>query len=142
MEKYRKFDDSRVGVNPFVPNKEMPRSALLQILRVILMPIVVLIKLPFLLILFIVIYVLQMLKYIFFVPALVRPLERFINLLCFNCMLGSFGASKVTERYHQGDNKFDFRKNKTGETVKVDTSCILSGGENPTLLICNQTSLI
>ena len=33
MEKYRKFDDPRVGVNPFVPLKEALPSPLFGVLR-------------------------------------------------------------------------------------------------------------
>ena len=35
MEKYRKFDDARVGVNPFVPSKPLETNAVMSIFKTV-----------------------------------------------------------------------------------------------------------
>ena len=35
MEKYRKFDDARVGVNPFVPSKPLETNALMSLIKTV-----------------------------------------------------------------------------------------------------------
>lgn len=100
MEKYRKFDDPSCGINPFMPLIEQKRPLLVKIVKLIIVPLFIVIKIPFIFILLTMLFILNILKHVLIVPVLIRILERIQNFFLCKILLTAFGVNNFRGCYH------------------------------------------
>ena len=161
-EKYRKFDDARVGVNPFVPAKALEISTPASIAKTvsnnhlrtscssleltscicqIFAPIFVVMKVPLVLLLLFMLLLFHTFKYFLVLPILIRFSERMIDKMFTEVMLQIFAVMRWTEVFHKDDTDFDFVKAKKGELF-VNRRKYIDAGKDPTIIIANDTSVM
>ena len=111
MEKYTKWDDPSNGLNPFTPL--IPKSKLYgisSILRSLITVFFLLIRVPCVIIVFVIYTTLHAAKFFLLVPALIRLVERFLDYLCGKMLLSVSSYNRVNIEYHKEDDAFDFVK--------------------------------
>lgn len=108
MEKYRKFSDEKNGINPFISAyKIKQRGLFLNILRI---PLIILsvIKLPLFLACYLQFALIQLLRYIFIIKYIKRPLEIiFVKIYCFFLLIlmGVYNYKTKTPKIISKSNK-------------------------------------
>ena len=121
MEKFRKFDDPRCGVNPFIPLVEKSRPVWAIIPRIVsrnfltlyaqfLSCLLFLIKVPFLFFVLSFHYICSYRKFVFIHPKLVRLFERITSYGNCRMLLSVFNFTKVQTRFHGSHPEFDYLK--------------------------------
>lgn len=150
MEKYRKFDDPRHGINPFNPLPEAHRPILYLVPRYVrTLPLLLLklfgvflflVKMPVLAFVLFFALVASFAKNLLVIPALIRPLERFLNYMFFRTLITQFGANKCTLRYHGQHKDFNYLEFSQGRNVPNHSKYIREGEK--TIILSNEASLL
>jgi len=139
MEKFRKFDDASCGINPFVPVAETGyRPIYIRIPRTLFSILIFIIKLPLILFVLLNIMVLTILKYVFVLPVIIRPIERIFTWMFTKIIMMVCSANHAERRVHPDHLSFDFIKANKGELFVDDSGMftdkrqlILSNHINP-----------
>ena len=99
-----------------------------------------LLKIPFVLLILLLLLVSHLCKYLLVVPALIRFNERLIDMFLVKALMQAFALMQSNEVFHKEDSEFDFVKAKTGKLV-VNRGKHISTAD-PTLLIANDTCVL
>jgi len=126
MEKYRKFADPATGINPWLPPKSKT-SGLVLVLKFIYGPILVLLRLPFVLLLTSLLFLYHgLLRNLIVIKGLKRGIDLMVNFVLFRTIL------LISGFYRFNCNLNFFAK----DTSKIPR---MHSGE---IILCNQTSPI
>lgn len=136
MEKFRKFDDASCGVNPYVPRKEAKRPIWQLLFKVILVPVLVLVKGAGFGLLFSIWSIMHLLKHVLIVGPLVRVMERLIDKLLGSLFLSFLGTNAPQHTLHQDDAGY------SPDPKKREANIFRVGIEPGDVVICNQASIL
>lgn len=111
MEKFRKFDDSSCGKNPFMPvEPEEKLTGLKMYARSVLSVFLICLRVPCIFVMAWMYILLHQAKYFLGVPAIMRWVERTIDHFCMKVILSTCGYNVFKKSNHREHKDWSWEK--------------------------------